>query len=167
VFRTISLVHESGCKKVAELAPLVHEVVSKFFTSNASDPLHWNQNSCFGAFQTISLLHESRCKTGRTGATIAQLRKIKSRPNFSQRTHPIHSIGPKTYVFGRFGPFCYSTKVDAKLAKQVPLSRKFATQSRVGFFATNAPNPLHLTQNSSFGVFRTVSLLHGSRCKTG
>jgi hypothetical protein len=23
---------------------------------NAPDPLHWTQNSCFGAFQTVSLL---------------------------------------------------------------------------------------------------------------
>jgi hypothetical protein len=35
------------------------------------------------------------------------------------------------------------------------------------FFATEAPDPLHLTQNSYFWAFRTVSLLHKSRCKTG
>jgi hypothetical protein len=35
------------------------------------------------------------------------------------------------------------------------------------FFATDAPGPLHLTQNSSFWAFRTISLLHESRCKTG
>jgi hypothetical protein len=35
------------------------------------------------------------------------------------------------------------------------------------FFATNGPDPLHLTKSSYFGVFRTVSLLHESRCKTG
>jgi hypothetical protein len=110
-------------------------------------------------------------------------------------------------------------KADAKLAEQVPLSHKFAKQSRVGiflnernrstpidqklmfcavsdlfitarnsmqnwpnwchyrtsslskvaleFFATNAPEPLHWTQDSSFGVFRTVLLLHEIRCKTG
>jgi hypothetical protein len=110
-------------------------------------------------------------------------------------------------------------KVDAKLAELVPLSHKFAKQSRVGifcngrtrsppfdpklmfwgvsdrfvtaqksmqnwpnwwyyrtsslnkvaseFFATEAPDPLHLTQNSYFWAFRTVSLLHKSRCKTG
>jgi hypothetical protein len=57
-----------------------------------------------------------------------------SRQNFLQRTYPIHSIGPKTHVFEHFGPFCYCTKVDAKLAELVPLSRKFAKQSRVGIF---------------------------------
>jgi hypothetical protein len=132
-----------------------------------------------------------------------------------QRTHPIHSIGPKSHVLGRFGSFRYCTKVDAKQHELLTLSHKFAKQSRVGifsqrttpsnpfdqklmfcgvsdhfvtarksmqnwpnwchyrtssvnkiaseFFATNAPNPLHLTQNS----FRTVSLLYESRCKTG
>jgi hypothetical protein len=73
-FQTVSLVHESRCKKVAELAALVLNVVSKFFTTNAPDPLRWTQNPCFGAFQTVSLLHESRCKTGRTAAIIAQVR---------------------------------------------------------------------------------------------
>jgi hypothetical protein len=53
---------------------------------------------------------------------------MKSRPNFSQRAHQIHSIGPETHVLEHFGPFCYCTKVDAKLAELVPLSHKFAKQ---------------------------------------
>jgi hypothetical protein len=53
---------------------------------------------------------------------------------FSQRTHPIHSIGPKTDVLGRFGPFRCCTKADAKLAELVPLTQKFAKQSHVGIF---------------------------------
>jgi hypothetical protein len=48
--------------------------------------------------------------------------------------HPNHSIRPKTQVLGRFGPFHYRTKVDAKLAKLVPLSHKFAKQSRIRIF---------------------------------
>jgi hypothetical protein len=48
--------------------------------------------------------------------------------------HPIHSIGPKTQVLGRFGPFRYCMKVIAKLAELVPLSHKFAKQSCVGIF---------------------------------
>jgi hypothetical protein len=70
--------------------------------------------------------------------------KRKSRRNFSKRTRPIHSIGPKTHVLGRFGPFRYSTKVNAKLGELVPvnaklgelvpLTHKFAKQSRVGIF---------------------------------
>jgi hypothetical protein len=46
----------------------------------------------------------------------------------------IQSIGPKTHVLGHFGPFRYRTKVDAKLAELVPLTHKFAKQSRVQIF---------------------------------
>jgi hypothetical protein len=35
---------------------------------------------------------------------------------------------------GRFGPFHYCTKVDAKLAELAPLTHKFAKQSSVGTF---------------------------------
>jgi hypothetical protein len=45
---------------------------------------------------------------------------------FSQRTHVIRSIGPKTHVLVRFGPFRCSMKVDEKLAELVPLTHKFA-----------------------------------------
>jgi hypothetical protein len=110
----------------------LNKVASEFFAANAPDPLNWTQNSCFRTFQTVSSLHENRCKTSRTSAINAKVRKTKSRRNFSQRTHPIHSIGPKTHVFRRFGQFCYCTKVDAKLSELVLLSRKFAKQSRVG-----------------------------------
>jgi hypothetical protein len=41
---------------------------------------------------------------------------------------------PKTHVLGRFGPFRYCTKVVAKLDELVPLTHKFAKQSRVGIF---------------------------------
>ena len=41
------------------------------------------------AFGTIWLPYGTRCKTGRTSAKV---RATKSRPNFSQRTHPIHPI---------------------------------------------------------------------------
>jgi hypothetical protein len=143
----------------------LNKVASEFFAMNAPDPLHFPKSSCFGASRTVSLLHESRCKTCRTGAIIAQVRSTKSRQNFSQRTHPIHSFGPKTNVLGRFGPFYYSMKVDAKLAETVPLSHKFSKKVASEFFVTNTPDPLHWTQDSSFGAFRTVSLMHESRCK--
>jgi hypothetical protein len=34
-------------------------------------------------------------------------------------------------------------------------------------FTTSAPDPYHWTQNSYFGAFWTISILHESRCKTG
>ena len=45
----------------------------------------------FGALGTVWLTYETRCKTGQTGTKV---RATKSRQNFSQRTHPIHPIGP-------------------------------------------------------------------------
>jgi hypothetical protein len=44
----------------------IKQLASEFFATNAPDPLHWTQNSCFEPFRTVSLLHESRCKMGRT-----------------------------------------------------------------------------------------------------
>jgi hypothetical protein len=48
--------------------------------------------------------------------------------------HLIHSIGPKTHVLARFGPFSYCTKVDAKMAELVPLTHKFAKRRCVEIF---------------------------------
>jgi hypothetical protein len=73
-------------------------------------------------------------KTGSTGGTNTKVRKTKLRQNFSQRTNPIHSIGPKTHVLGWFGPFRYGMKVDVKLPELVPLSHKFTKLSHVGIF---------------------------------
>ena len=47
------------------------------------------------AFGTVWLPYKTRCKTSRSGAKV---RAMKSCQNFSQRTHPIHPIGPKTHV---------------------------------------------------------------------
>src|SRR6185503_13958406 len=52
-----------------------------------------------GAFGTVWLPYETRCKTGRTSSKV---RETKSHRNFSQRTHPIHPIGPKTDFLVRF-----------------------------------------------------------------
>ena len=75
-----------------------HEVASEFFATNTPDPPHWTLNLRFGAFATIwvhsgpfGCLYETRCKTGRTSAKV---RATKLRRSFSQRTHPIHPVGP-------------------------------------------------------------------------
>jgi hypothetical protein len=61
--------------------------------------------------------------------------------------HLIHSIGPKTQVLGRFGPFRYCTKVVVKLAELVPLSHEFVNKVASKFLMTNTHDPLQLTQN--------------------
>jgi hypothetical protein len=128
----------------------LNDVTLEFFVMNAPDPLPLTQNSCFRAFRTVSLLHETRCKTGRTSAIIAQVRLAKSRRNFSERTHPIHSIGQKTHILGRFGPFRYCIKLDAKLAELVPLSHMFANQSQVGIFRNKRTGPTPLDPRLKF-----------------
>src|SRR6185312_14466183 len=52
-----------------------------------------------GAFGTFWLTYQTLCKTGQTTAKVPA---TKSRRNFSQRTNPIHPIGPKTNVLERF-----------------------------------------------------------------
>jgi hypothetical protein len=134
---------------------------------SAPDPLHWTQNSCFGAFRTVLLPHESRCQTGRTGAINAQVREMMLRRNFlrNERTRST-PLDPKLIFWVHFAPFHNCTKVGAKRDELVPLTHQFTKGITSEFFATNAPDPLHWTQNSCFGAFRTVSLLHESQCKT-
>ena len=51
----------------------------------------WCVSYYLGAFRTVWWPYETRWKMGRTNAKV---RATKSRRNFSQRTHPIHVIGP-------------------------------------------------------------------------
>jgi hypothetical protein len=48
--------------------------------------------------------------------------------------HPIHSIRPEAPILGRFGPFRYCMKVDAKPVELSQLTQKFAKRTRVGIF---------------------------------
>ena len=53
----------------------------------------------FGCIWTVWFSYKTQCKMGRTGAKV---RAMKSCWNFSQRTHPIHPIGPWPHVSLRF-----------------------------------------------------------------
>ena len=105
VFHTI-WVHlgQFGCltKLGAKLAKLVQKVVpwsrigifhNECTRSTPLDPIltFWCISYYLAAFRTLWLAYETRCKTGRTNAKV---RATKSRRIFSQRTHPIHPIGP-------------------------------------------------------------------------
>ena len=62
-----------------------------------------------GPFETVWLPYGTWCKTGRTSAKV---RATKSHRNFSQRTHTIHPIGPKTHVLVSLLPFrCISDRL--------------------------------------------------------
>jgi len=105
VFRTI-WVHLGpfGCliKLEAKRAKLVQKFVSRSHfrifrnertRSTPLDPklMFWSVSHYSDAFGTVWLAHKTRWKTGRTNAKV---HATKSRQNFSQRTHPIHPIGP-------------------------------------------------------------------------
>src|SRR6185295_13752042 len=64
--------------------------------STPLDPklLFWCFSFRLGAFGTVLLLHETWCKTRQTGKINAKFHATISRLNFSQRTLPIHTIGP-------------------------------------------------------------------------
>jgi hypothetical protein len=89
-FQTILLLHKSRCKTGQTggiIAQVLNKVASEFFATNAPDPLHLTQNSCFGAFRTVSLLHESRCKTGRTDGINKIVTTRKSMQNLPNCCH--------------------------------------------------------------------------------
>ena len=53
--------------------------------------MFWSVLYYLGAFGTVCLPYKPRCKTGQSGAKV---HAMKSCQNISQRTHPIHPIGP-------------------------------------------------------------------------
>ena len=115
---------------------------SEFFTTNTTDPppldpklMLFCISYYLGALGTIWLCYNAQSKTGQTGAKV---RDTNSCQNFSQRTHPIHRIGPKTHFFCLFhtilvqlGLFGWLAKLDGKCAELV---RKFVPRSRIGTF---------------------------------
>ena len=104
-FRTI-LVHWGPFGWLTKLGAKRAELVQKFVPrsrvaifrnqctqSTPLDPelMFWCVLYNFGAFVTVWLSYETRCKTGRTGAKVCAKKSLQK---FSQRTHPIHPIGP-------------------------------------------------------------------------
>ena len=95
-------------KLAAKLAKLVQlmqmfrpQCLVKFFCNESSrskllDPkiMFWCVSFRSSAFWTVSLLYETGCKTSQTGAINAKFHATISRLIFSQRTLPIHTIGP-------------------------------------------------------------------------
>ena len=101
-----------------------------------------------GALGTVWLPYETRCKTGRDSAKVCE---TKSHRNFSQRTHPIHPIGPKTDVSGCFILFgCIRDRLVALRNSEQNgpnLYKSSCHEVASEFFATNTPDPPHWTQN--------------------
>ena len=97
-FGIVRLPYETRCKTGRTSAKVrargcVGIFLKEHTRSTPLDPklMFWFVSYYLGAFGTVWLPYETRCKTGRTSAKV---RAAKSRRNFSQRTHPIHPIGP-------------------------------------------------------------------------
>jgi hypothetical protein len=99
-----------------------------------------------GAFGTVWLPYETRCKTSRTSAKV---RATKLRRNYSQRTHPIHTIGPKTDVLVRFVLFGCRPLVALQNSVQNGPNQCKSSCHKVAaeFLATNAPDRPRWTLN--------------------
>ena len=92
--------------------------------------------------------------------TSAKVRAMKSCRNFSQRMHPIHTIGPLPHVlmcFVLFGCIWYHFVTLQNSVQNGLMWCKSSCHAVVSeCFATNAPDPPHWTLKSCFGVFRTL-----------
>ena len=104
----------------------------------------WFVEYYLGAFGTVWLTYKTRCKTGRTSAKV---RATKSRRNFSQRTHPIHPIGPiltiwcVSYYLGAHGTVWLPYETRCKTGRTSAKVR--ATKSRRNFSQRTHPiNPI-------------------------
>ena len=119
------------------------------------------------------MLHKTRCKTGRTSKKVCA---TKSRRNFSQRTHSIHPIGPKTNVLMCFVLFgcmrgcllayetrCETGRTSAKVSatkSRRNFSQRTLRKTRIG------PKLTFWCVSYYFGAFRNVWLRYETRCKT-
>ena len=104
-FWAIWLPYETRCKTGPTSVFMPRSCVRIFRNERTrSTPLDPKLMFCYvsyylGGIGTIWLPYGTRCKTGQTSSKV---RATKVRRNFSQRTHPIHPIGPYTDVLTRF-----------------------------------------------------------------
>ena len=100
--RTVWLRYETRCKTGRTSAKVRARSRVGIFRNECtrSSPLDlklkfWCVLFYLGALRTVWLPYKTWCKTGRSGAKV---RAMTLCHNFSQRTHPIHPIAPKTHV---------------------------------------------------------------------
>ena len=97
-FGTVWLPYKTRCK-MCRTSAKVRARKSRRNFSQRTHPIHpidhkltfWCVSYYLGAFGTVWLPHKTRCKTCRTSAKVRARKWLR---NFSQRTHPIHPIGP-------------------------------------------------------------------------
>jgi hypothetical protein len=128
----------------------VNKVTSEFFVTNAPDPLHWTQDSSFGAFRTVSLMHESRCKLAELVPWTHKFAK-QGRIRIFRNKHTRSTLLDLKLMF-----WCVSNHFGTaqKLMQNLPNWCHYRTSSlnKVAseFFATNAPDQLLLDPKLMF-----------------
>ena len=97
-FGTVWLSYEIGAKRAELVQKFVPRSRVRIFRNERTqstplDPkmMFWCVSYYLGAFGTVWLPYETQSKIGRTSPKVHATR---SRRNYSQRTHPIHPIGP-------------------------------------------------------------------------
>ena len=152
---TVWLPYKTRCKmgrKVQKFVPQsrVRIFCNKPTRSTPLDPklMVWCVSYNLGAFGAVLLPYKTQCKMGRRSAKV---RASMSRRNFSQRTHPIHPIGPKTDVLEHFLLFGFirDSLVALRNSMQNGPNKCKSSCDEVAsdFFATEAPDPPHVTLN--------------------
>ena len=115
--------------------------------SSPLDPklMFWCISYYLDAFATVWLSCKTRCKTGRTSAKVCAM---KSRRNERTRSTP---LDPKltfwciSYLLGAFGSIWLPYESRWKTGRTSAKSSSHEVASE--FFATNTPDPPHLTLN--------------------
>jgi hypothetical protein len=75
-------------------------------------------------------------------------------------------LDPKLMFWGTLDCFVTAWKLWQNWPNRCHWHTRSLNKVASEFFATNAPDLLHWTQNSCFGVFRTILLWHENWCKT-
>jgi hypothetical protein len=157
-----------------------HEVVSEFFTTNAPNPPHWAQNSCFIAFHTILVhLGPFGCVTKFSAKWAKLMQKFVPRSRIgifrNERTQsaPLDSklmFWCVLYCLDAFGTVWLPYKTQCKMGRSGEKVR--ATKSRHNFSQRThridplGPKLMFWCVLYYLGAFGTVWLPNKTGCKT-
>jgi hypothetical protein len=144
-----------------------NKVASEFFATDAPDPFHWTQNSCFGRFGPFRYCMKVDAKLAKLVPLSHKFAKQGRVDNFRYERTRSTELRPKLKFWGVSDRFVTQRKSMQNWPNWCHYRTSSLNKVTSEFFAMNAPDPLHWNQNSCFGAFRTVLLLHKSRWKTG
>jgi hypothetical protein len=121
--------------------------VVEFSATNAPNPPRLTKNLCLLRFRSFGF-RRYVAKFAREGRYSDFWNKKNLQLNFPHRTHPIHPVWPKTHVCCIFGVLVFDGKTVRNSSRRSVIATFGTKKLVVEFSATNASNPLRLTQNS-------------------